>query len=332
VTELLTLTVYFGESDRVGGALLSDALLDAFAEQRVRASVLLRGVEGFGLNQTIRTDRFLSLSEDLPLLAQAVDEPARIDALLPRVGQLLDNGLVTIERARAVDDATTLAGDVKLTVYLGRDRRTAGRLVDDLRRHGLAGATVLLGVDGTAAGERRRARFFSRNAHVPLVVVAVGAADRIVEALPGLPRTVTVERVQVWKRDGVLLAEPETVPAEDRAGLALWQKVTVYGRPPHLETLVRLRQAGAAGATSVRGIWGFSGDHPPHGDRLTRVRRDVPVVTTIVDRPEAVRRLFAIVDEQTAGGGLVTSEIVPAFHAVAGVTRRGGLRLAEPTG
>lgn len=330
MTELRTLTVHFGESDRVDGELLSDALMDLFAEHRVRASVLLRGADGFGLHQTIRTDRFLSLSEDLPLLAQAVDEPERIDALLPRVGELLDNGLVTVERARAVDGASELGGEAKLTVYLGRDRGAAGAAVDHLHRHGVAGATVLLGVDGTAGGERRRARFFSHNRGVPLLVVAVGAADRLAAALPGLPGPATEERVRVCKRDGVLLAEPEVVPDEDAAGLGLWQKLTVYGRPPYFELIERLREAGAAGATSVRGIWGYSGDHPPHGDRLTRVRRDVPVVTTVVDRPEAIRRFFPIVDECTAAGGLVTTEIVPAFHAVAGETRRGGLRLAEP--
>lgn len=330
MTDLRTLTVYFGESDRVHGHLLSDALVDAFAAARVRASVLLRGIDGFGLHQTIRTDRFLSLSEDLPLLAQAVDEPERIEALLPRVGELLDNGLVTLERARVVGDARELAGEVKLTVYLGRDRRAAGAAVDHLQRHGVAGATVLLGLDGTTGGERRRARFFSRNLDVPLLIVAVGAADRLADALPGLPGTATAERVRVLKRDGTLLAGPETVPDEDAAGLALWQKLTVYGRHAHLDLIRRLREAGAAGATSVRGSFGFSGDHPPHGDRLTRVRRDVPVVTTIVDRPEAIRRLFPLVDDATADGGLVTTEIVPALHAIAGETRRGGLRLAEP--
>ena len=35
---------------------------------------------------------------------------------------------------------------------------------DLLHRHGIAGATALLGVDGTAHGQRDRARFFGRNA------------------------------------------------------------------------------------------------------------------------------------------------------------------------
>jgi PII-like signaling protein len=62
----------------------------------------------------------------------------------------------------------------------------------------------------------------------------------------------------------------------------------------------------------VRGVWGFSGDHRPHGDRLFHVRRRVPVVTSLVDTPERIERWFRIVDEVTAGTGLVTSELVPA--------------------
>ena len=52
-------------------------------------------------------------------------------------------------------------------------------------------------------------------------------------------------------------------------------------------------------------------------------------MTTIVDRPAEIRRWFRIVDECTVGAGLVTSEMVPAFHAVAPDARVGGLRLAQ---
>ena len=60
------------------------------------------------------------------------------------------------------------------------------------------------------------------------------------------------------------------------------------------------------------------------------MRRRVPVVTTLVDSPAEIRRWFAIVDELTDEAGLVTSELVPAFHAVGPGQRVGGLRLARP--
>jgi PII-like signaling protein len=352
--DCLKLTVYFGESDRLDGQLLSDALIDVFAQHGLHAAVLMRAVEGFGIKQTLRTDRFLTLSEDLPLVAVAVDERAQIEAVLPQVSELLAGGLVTLERARllhggleAVELPEELHEATKLSIYLGRDERVNGHpafleVVNHLDAHGLAGATVLLGVDGMAHRQRRRARFFARNEAVPLLILSVGDGNAIARALPGLDALladpiVTLERVRVCKRDGKLLAEPRRLPGRDDAGLGIWQKLTVYaaeqsryeGHPLHVQLIRRLREEGASGATSLRGVWGFSGDHPPHGDRLFHLRREVPLVTTIVDTPDRIQRWFRIVDECTGEAGLVTSEMVPAFHAVAPEGRVGGLRLAR---
>ncbi len=67
----LRLSVYFGERDRARGRLLADELIDVFARHGVRSSILLRGVEGFGIKHRLQTERLLTLSEDLPLLALA---------------------------------------------------------------------------------------------------------------------------------------------------------------------------------------------------------------------------------------------------------------------
>jgi PII-like signaling protein len=235
----------------------------------------------------------------------------------------------------------------KLTIYCGRQERANGRpafvaIVDLLHRHGMAGATVLLGVDGTAHGIRRRARFFGRNAEVPLMIISVGNGERIAGVLSELDALlerplITLERVRVCKRDGERLAEPSQVPDQDESGLPVWQKLMVYageqaqheGRPLYLELIRRLRQAGAGGATALRGVWGYHGDHRPHGDKLLALRRHVPVVTVIVDDPTSIRRWFEIVDQVTAESGLVTSELVPAARAVGDDQRRGTLSLAR---
>ena len=352
--DCLKLTVHFGESDRVEHRLLSDALMDVFEHERLHAAVLMRAVEGFGVKQQLRTDRLLTLSEDLPLVAVAVDERARVEAVLPQVTELLAGGLITLERARLLHDGLgtvelpeELHEATKLTIYLGRGERAGGRpafaaAVEHLHRRGLAGATVLLGVDGMVHRRRRRARFLSRNESVPVMIVSVGSGHAIAEALPGLGAMltdpiVTLERVRVCKRDGTSLAEPVHLPEQDDAGLGVWQKLIVYageqsrhaGHPLYIQLIRRLREEGASGATSLRGIWGFSGGHAPHGDRFLSLRRHVPVLTSIVDRPEAIRRWFEIVDECTDEAGLVTSEMVPALQAVAPEHRSGGLGLAR---
>jgi PII-like signaling protein len=349
--DAVKLTSYFGERRRVAGdGFAADALLDLYGRHEVATSILLRGAEGFGAKRHQRTDMSLSLSEDLPLIAVAVDSRTRIEPLVARTAELTGTGLVTLERARLLRDDIE-ADDIdavmlregaheetKLTIYLGRQERVYRMpafmaVCDLLHRRGVAGATALLGVDGTAHGQRERASFFSRNSGTPMMVIAVGSGERIGRVLPelsGLLRRplLTLERVRICKRDGRLLCPPGTVEpntgetAAGQAGLPVWHKLMVYtseaalhdGQPVHRAIVRRLRTAGISGATTQRGIWGFHGDHAPHGDRLLQLGRHVPAVTIVIDSPERIAAEFTIIDELTAEHGLVTSEIIPAMR------------------
>ena len=222
----LKLTTYFGERDRAGAGFLADALIDIYARREVRASVLLRGVEGFGVKHHLQTARLLTLSEDLPVVSVAVDTQERIEACLPDVRAVQHHGLITLERARLLVGASqspAAAGrSAKLTVYLGRGQRLGEQpayvsIVERLRETGVAGATVLLGVDGTSHGVRRRASLIGRNADVPLMLIAIGDGERIAATAASLADDLpdplmTIERVQVCKRDGQLLETPGSVP------------------------------------------------------------------------------------------------------------------------
>jgi PII-like signaling protein len=366
------LTSYFGERQRTAdGRFTADALLDLYGRTSLAASVLLRGAGGFGARQRLRTDQLLTLSEDLPLIAVAVDTRSRIEEVAGPTARLIRSGLVTLEGARLLTYSPpgrrpdgdipavlaqpgmtqpgmtqpgmtqpgmtqpgmtqpVLAGEeTKLTVYLGRQER-AGRVpaclavCDLLHRRGVAGATALLGVDGTVHGQRERAAFFSRNAGTPMMVIAVGAGPRIAGVLPelgGLLRRplLTVERVRICKRDGQLISAP---PGTEAGRAPLLHKFMVYtsesalhdGQPVHRAIVRRLRAAGLAGATVQRGVWGFHGDHRPHGDRLFQLGRRVPVVTVVLETPARSAAAFAIIDSATTETGLVTVEAVPAIR------------------
>ncbi len=339
-TDAVKLTSYFGERQRSGGRFAADALLDLYGRHEVAVSILLRGAEGFGASRHPRTDASLSLSEDLPLSAIAVDSRRRVEPLAEETERLCGAGLVTLERARLLSGdlgperqasgrvlPEGIGEETKLTIYLGRQERVYRvpafvAVCDLLHRRGIAGATALLGVDGTAHGTRQRAAFFSRNAETPMMVIAVGSGKRIARVLPelgGLLRRplLTLERVRICKRDGQRLAGPPA-PADDSP---LWHKLMIYtseaaryeGQPVHRAIVRRLQAAGIGGATTLRGIWGFHGDHQPHGDRLLQLGRRVPVVTVVIDSSERIAAAFAVVDELTSETGLVTSELVPTL-------------------
>lgn len=344
--EYLKLTTYFAERQRSGDRFLADALLDLYGESEVATSVVLRGITSFGPHHVLRTDQSLSASEDSPIAIAAVDRADKLAALADRAVALTTRGLVTLERARLAGDAPS--DNVKLTIYVGRQDRASRRpahhaVCDLLHRHGFAGASVFLGVDGTKGGQRQRARFFSRNIDVPVMIIAIGTASQVAGITGELPKMVpdplwTIERVQVCKRDGQLLARPTPLPPTDDHGRPLWQKLMIYtseatlhdGVPIHRAIVHRLREADAvSGATVLRGLWGFHGDHKPHGDKLFQLIRRVPVTTIVVDTPARIATGFQIVDELTAEHGLVTSELVPAAVSIDGDDRRGGTELAS---
>jgi PII-like signaling protein len=339
--DALKLTTYFGERSRVRGRLLADELLDIHARHEIRNSILVRGIQGFGAKHLRRSDRLLTLSEDLPLVSVAVDTREQIAGLLREVSAIGHEGLLALEHTRLYGariesgELTQAPGEsLQLTVYLPRHARVDGspafatvcRMLHD---SGVAGATVLLGVDGTTDGKRRRAKFFARNANVPLMVMSVGETEQVDNALARLRLALreplcTIERVRVCKRDGAFLQAPHGRPAIAEPSPGLRQKLTIITSEAarhescsvYLELVRRMRLAHAAGATSLRGIWGFHGDHAPHGDRLLALRRHVPIVTVVIDTHDRIASLFPIVDELTSERGLVTSELIPATSAL----------------
>jgi PII-like signaling protein len=328
--ELLKLTTYFGERDRAGGELLADELFSLYARDRLELSTMLRGVEGFGIHHSTHTELLLTLSEDLPIVSVAVDTPERIRSLLPEVLDIKRRGLVTLERARRWQGSHQDLGEQsKLTVFLGRRQRVGGRpahvtACEVLQQHGMLGATVLLGVDGTREGHRTRARLLGQNSDVPVLVVAVGSGGAVAGAAEALDVALdnplmTLERIQVCRRDGVSLGTPEPVAPVLEHDLVWGQKLTVHsgdedrvdGQPLHRALVRRLRGERVAGATTLRGIWGFQDDQPPHGETAWRTQRHAPLMTITVDTHERITGIYGVVEEVTARRGLVTVETVP---------------------
>jgi PII-like signaling protein len=183
---------------------------------------------------------------------------------------------------------------------------------------------VLLGVDGTRAGVRTRARLLGRNVDVPMLIVCVGPGAAIARAATELDSALaqpvmTLERVQVLRRDGERLAPLEAIaPVRDHD--PVWgQKLTVHsgeddrvdGHPLHRVLVQRLRRERLAGATTLRGVYGFHDDLPPRGDHFWQARRHAPVMTIAVDTQERIAQVLGVVEEVTRERGLVTVETVP---------------------
>lgn len=101
-TTATKLTVYIGDSDRYGRKPLHLAIIELLHAEGISGATVLHGIEGYGSHRQIHTARILDLSSDLPEVIVAVDRPEKIEAVLPKLDEMIEEGLVTTEEARVV--------------------------------------------------------------------------------------------------------------------------------------------------------------------------------------------------------------------------------------
>jgi PII-like signaling protein len=98
----LLVRIYLGERDQWHGRPLYQAIVERLRERGLAGSTVLRGIEGFGARQHIHSTRILSLSEDLPILIEAVDTEEKVRAILPELDEMLGDGLITLEKVEVL--------------------------------------------------------------------------------------------------------------------------------------------------------------------------------------------------------------------------------------
>jgi len=103
------LTIFIGESDRVGHTPLATEIVQRAHAAGLAGASVFRGVEGFGASNHIHTTRLLSLSDDLPVAVIIIDADERIRAFLHELDELITEGLVILD-------------DVEVVKYVGRSR------------------------------------------------------------------------------------------------------------------------------------------------------------------------------------------------------------------
>jgi PII-like signaling protein len=100
--EQTLMRIFVGESDRWQKRPLYEALVELFRQEGFAGATVLRGAMGFGARSIMHTDKLLRLSADLPVVIEVVDTPAKIEAILPRLDEMLQGGMVTLEKARVL--------------------------------------------------------------------------------------------------------------------------------------------------------------------------------------------------------------------------------------
>jgi PII-like signaling protein len=100
--DALLLRIFIGESDRHGHKPLYEAIVLKAREMHLAGATVLRGPMGYGASSRIHTAKIIQLSMDLPLIVEIVDTEERINGFLPVLDEMMNGGLVTLEKARVI--------------------------------------------------------------------------------------------------------------------------------------------------------------------------------------------------------------------------------------
>lgn len=81
---------------------LYEAIVIKAREMHLAGATVLKSAMGFGYHSHLHTAKILQLSNDLPLVIEIVDTQQKIDAFLPLLDEMMQGGLVTIEKVRVI--------------------------------------------------------------------------------------------------------------------------------------------------------------------------------------------------------------------------------------
>src|SRR5215468_3582220 len=100
--ERTLMRIHIGESDKWHGKPLYEAIVEMLRKERFSGATVLRGVGGFGGSSVYHTDKLLRLSQDLPVVLEVIETQERIEQILPKLDQMVDGGLITLEKVRVI--------------------------------------------------------------------------------------------------------------------------------------------------------------------------------------------------------------------------------------
>lgn len=95
-------TVYVGESDRWRRKPLHTAILEMLKQEGCAGATVTRAISGFGAASRIHTATIVDLSADLPLVIEWVDNPARVERVMPRLREMVLEGLITVHNVEVI--------------------------------------------------------------------------------------------------------------------------------------------------------------------------------------------------------------------------------------
>jgi hypothetical protein len=214
---------------RHGMSPLFEWIVETAHREGLQGATVLKGFFGLRPDGSVLEEHTWSVSQELPMIVEVVDEAARIEGLLAKVEPVFRDGVITLERAHVLlyragprEPSPPLTGrnvlaitptsaahgvrtmkvpenGVLLRIFIGESDKEPGgdrplyeAIVRRAREAHLAGATVLRGPMGFGRHSRvHTAKLLELSTDLPIVIEIVDAQEKVDAFLPAVEELVT---------------------------------------------------------------------------------------------------------------------------------------------
>lgn len=88
--------IFIGEAEQWQGKPLYRAILEQAQRQGVAGATVMRGIEGFGPEHHLSSDRLPDIADNLPLIVEIVESAEKVENLLPLLDSMVQRGMITV--------------------------------------------------------------------------------------------------------------------------------------------------------------------------------------------------------------------------------------------
>jgi PII-like signaling protein len=215
----------------------------------------------------------------------------------------------------------------KVTIYLNQDTRHRMEalwttIFNYLRQHHVAGASVsrmLMGFGAHQQVHNEMSEYLGE--HLPIRIEFIETAEKVEELLPSLYEMVTDGLIEVQdtsivksvRKDRERAPLPQGAPQEiakpgKLVRIYLGESDRYKGEPTYEAIVKKLRMIGFSGATVYKGILGYGVKKHTHKAGLLHLSRDLPIIISVLETPERIEELVAIVSAMMEDGLIVISD------------------------
>ena len=215
----------------------------------------------------------------------------------------------------------------KVAVYVSEDQQYHGNaayaaILDFLFFHSVSGATVTRGIAGFGADHHlHTTSLVDLAVRLPVKVEFIESAAKVEELLPKLHEMVGSGLIEMHDTTIVKPAEKkekrESIEGPPLKSESKAKMMRIYigendkwnGKPLYEAIVNGLRAHDIAGVTVYRGILGYGANRRIHKDAKLSLSHDRPILLSVVDTEEKLRKFMPILDDMVQQGLVVLSNV-----------------------